>query len=160
MGDGNFDRVWFQELLSPDDVVFEDDVHLLTGAVAEKLSREEEAGENDEVEVDGGDAGGDERTDDGSDETGDEDEKRDEDERDEAGKTTTLRLEGTVPPEAWNRIGIKILTKMNSGIDLQAGVDLSVTVERGRAPEMLRELRLAVNDLGLKDRLRVTKETD
>ena len=33
--------------------------------------------------------------------------------------TTTLRLVGTVPPEAWNRIGFKILAKMKSGVDLQ-----------------------------------------
>ena len=158
VGDGDFDRIWFQELLSPDDVVFEDDVHLLTRAVAEKLSREEEEDELDEDEVHGGEAGRDDDIDGGDDETGDEDEKGDEDEHDESGKTTTLRLEGTVPPEAWNRIGFKILTKMKSGVDLQAGVDLSVTVDRGRASEMLRELRLAVNDLGLKDRLRVRRD--
>lgn len=107
-----------------------------------------------------GEAGGDDDIDDGGDETGDEDEKGDEDRDDESGRTTTLRLEGTVPPEAWNRIGFKILTKMKSGIDLQAGVDLPVTVDRGRAAEMLRELRLAVNDLGLGDRLRVRRESD
>jgi len=159
VGDGKFDRVWFQELLSPDDVVFEDDVLLLTRAVAEKLSREEEPGEDDEDEVDG-EAEGDDDIDDGGDERGDEDEKGDEDQHDESGETTTLRLEGTVPPEAWNRIGFKILTKMKSGIDLQAGVHLSVTVDRGRAAEMLRELRLAVNDLGLKDRLRVRRDEE
>lgn len=156
VGDGDFDRVWFRELLAPDDVVFEDDVHLLTRAVAEKLSREEESAEDDGDEVDGGEAGGDDGIVDGTDETDDEDEKGHEDEDDKAGGTT-LRLEGTVPPEAWNRIGFKILTKMKSGVDLQASVNLSVTVDGGRAAEMLRELRLAVNDLGLKDRLRVSK---
>ena len=81
-------------------------------------------------------------------------------EHDESDKTTTLRLVGTVPPEAWNRIGFKILTKMKSGIDLLAGIDLSVTVDRGMAAEMLRELGLAVNDLGQKDRLRVRRDDE
>jgi len=55
---------------------------------------------------------------------------------------------------------LKVLPKMKSGIDQQAGVEFSVTVDRGRVAEMLRELRLAVNDLGLKDRLRVRKDEE
>ena len=162
MGEGNFDRVWFRELLTPDDVVFEDDVYLLTGALVEKLSCDEASGKDDEHETDDGiEGGGDDDMDDGADQSEDEDEKGGEDEEDdESDKTTTLRLVGTVPPEAWNRIGFKILTKMKSGIDLQAGIDLSVTVDRARAAEMMRELRLAVNDLGLKDRLRVRKDDE
>ena len=160
--DGGFDRVWFKELLVPDEVVFEDGVYLLTRAVAGKRSREDESEGDDEEGVKGGDdagaddgAGG-EGTDDGYGEDGDGD--QDEEEDDDTDGTTSLRLVGSVPPEAWNRIGFKILTKMKSGIDLRAGIDLSVTVDRGRAAEMLRELRLAVNDLGLKDRLRVKKD--
>ena len=162
-GDGGFDRVWFKELLAPDEVVFEGDVYLLTRAVAEKLSREGESGEDDEGDVDGGAEAGDD--DDAGDDASDEADFKDEEGAD-AGQdgdvvgTTTLRLVGTVPPEAWNRIGFKVLTKMKSGLDLQAGVDLSVTVDRSRAAEMTRELRLAVNDLGLKDRLRVQRVDD
>ena len=158
-GDGGFDRVWFKELLAPDEVVFEDDVHLLTPEVAERLSREEQSGEYEEGETGGEDGDGDgDGRDDREDGFGEADEKEDGDSDESAGGTATLRLAGTVPPEAWNRIGFKILTKMKSGIDLQAGVDLSVTVDRGRAAEMVRELRLAVDDLGLKDRLRVGRE--
>ena len=160
-GDGNFDRVWFRGLLTPDDVVFENDVYLLAGALAEKLSRDDPSGEGDEEETDEGREAGDDEDDldHGTDEADDEDQESDEDE-DESHRTTTLRLVGTVPPEAWNRIGFKILTKMKSGIDLQARIDLSVTVDRARAAEMIRELRLAVNDLGLKDRLRVRKDDE
>ena len=151
-GDGGFDRVWFKELLAPDEVLFEDDVYLLTRVLAERLCRDA-SGEDDEDEA----GGGDEVDDDTGDDTSDgEDGEADEGGQDgDAVGTTTLRLVGTVPPEAWNRIGFKVLTKMKSGVDLQAAVDLSVTVDRARAAEMLRELRLAVNDLGLKDRLRV-----
>ena len=163
MGGGNFDRVWFRELLTPDDIVFEDDVYLLTGALAEKLSRDEVSGEDDEEETNQGrEAGDDDDVVDGeTDDTDDQDQEGDEDEDDEeSDRTTTLRLVGTVPPEAWNRVGFKILTKMKSGLDLQVGIDLSVTVDRGRAAEMMRELRLAVNDVGLKDRLRVKKDEE
>ena len=147
VGDGDFDRVWFRELLTPDDVVFEDDVYLLTRAVAEKLSREEESHGDEEEGFEGGDETGDEEDKDG----------HEDEEDDDTDGPTALRLAGTVPPEAWNRIGLKILTKMKSGVDLEARIDLSVTVDRRRATEMMRELRLAVNDLGLKDRLRVRK---
>lgn len=156
-GDGGFDRVWFKELLPPDEVVFEGDVYLLTRTVAEKLSRE---GESDEEEMEDGDeARDDDAGDDQSDGADGEDEEGADDRQDgEVVGTIRLRLVGTVPPEAWNRIGFKVLTKMKSGLDLQAGIDLSVTVDRARAAEMTRELRLAVNDLGLQDRLRVLRD--
>jgi len=153
--DGSFDRVWFGDLLSPEEVVFEDGVYLITGAVAEKLVRIDASGKDEGDDKDPDDNGS---GDDIVDHDTDEDEKGDEEAED--GGSATLRLVGTVPPEAWNRIGFKILTKMKSGHDLQAGIDLSVTVDQSRTAEMLRELRLAVADLGLKDRLRVRKDEE
>jgi len=156
--DGSFDRVWFKDLLPPDEVVFEDGVYLIAGAVAEKLSRIDASEEDDRDETDLDDDGTDDDiVDQEIDEDGQDDEEGDDGGPDE---TTTLRLVGTVPPEAWNRIGFKILTKMKSGHDLLAGIDLSVTVDQGRAAEMLRELRLAVADLGLRDRLRVRRDEE
>ncbi len=42
----------------------------------------------------------------------------------------------------------------------EARIDLSVTVDRRRAGLMGRELRRVVDDLGLKDRLRVRRDGD
>ena len=156
-GNRNFERVWFRELLTPDDVVFEDDVYLISASVAQELLRDDQSGEDDGDETDDGEDPG--VTDGGTDEVGEENEEGGEGEdAEERDKTITLRLVGTVPPEAWNRIGYKVLTKMKAGHDLLASIDLSATVDPHQAEEMVRALRLAVNDLGLKDRIRIRKE--
>lgn len=56
-------------------------------------------------------------------------------------------------PEVWNRIGIKLLPKLRSGSDLKIGVDFSVTIDAAVARSMEAELRQALADLGLTDRL-------
>ena len=70
---------------------------------------------------------------------------------------TTLRLVGTVPPEVWNRFGIKILPKLRSGDDLSVGIEFSVSVGSAFAKNMETELRQILNDLGLGDRVRVER---
>lgn len=47
---------------------------------------------------------------------------------------------------------------MESSHDLQADVDLSVTIDRGRAADTVCEFRWAVNELGPRDGLRVRRE--
>lgn len=43
----------------------------------------------------------------------------------QAAETKTLRLVGTVPREVWNRLGTKLLPKLQAGSNLQIGVDFS-----------------------------------
>ena len=50
--------------------------------------------------------------------------------------TVTLRLKGTVPPESWNMMGIRILTKLQSGAGLNLAVDLSVEVDSEVLPSL------------------------
>ena len=68
---------------------------------------------------------------------------------------TTLRLAGTVPPEVWNRLGTRLLPKLRSGKELSVGIELSVTVDAQSAPNLETEMRQALQDLGLSDRVRV-----
>ena len=68
---------------------------------------------------------------------------------------TILRLAGSVPPEVWNRIGIKLLPKLRSANQLTLSIDLSVTVGSQFAPNMETELRQILNDLGLSERVRI-----
>ena len=68
-----------------------------------------------------------------------------------------LRLVGTVPPELWNRVGIKVLPKLRSGDDLNVGIELSVSVGSQFAKNMEAELMQILDDLGLSDRVRLEK---
>ncbi len=72
--------------------------------------------------------------------------------------TTTLRLVGTIPREVWNRLGTKVLPKLQSGSDLQIGVNFSVSVKADLAGAMLSELRQVLDELGLGDKVQIKAE--
>ena len=140
-----YERLWFEELISPDEVAFESGVFLLTKAKARALKAGEE-GEPGSGEVpqpvEGPVPGpGPAPEPEPSPVTG--------------GKTRTIRLVGTVPPEVWNRLGTKILPKLRSGSELKIGVDLSVTVGADSATTLSSDLRQILQDLGLAETLRI-----
>ena len=60
-----------------------------------------------------------------------------------------------MPPEAWNRLGTKILPKLRSGDDLSVGVEFSVSVDAAVVQSLQEELRQALAELGLGDQVRV-----
>ena len=64
-------------------------------------------------------------------------------------KTVKIRLAGSVPLEAWNRLGTKIIPKFRSGKNPEATVALSVEVDAGQAAQVLADLRQLLDDLGL-----------
>jgi hypothetical protein len=141
--DGAFERVWFQEPISAEEVVFESEVFLLTKAQAQALKsgvpiptpvpgptpRVPEPGPKPEpgpapqpgVEV----------------------------------ATKTIRLVGTVPPEMWNRLGMKLLPRLRSGSDLKVCVEFTVTVRRNDAESFTSDLRQILGDLGLSDNMHI-----
>jgi hypothetical protein len=139
--DGSYERVWFQDLVAPDEVAFEADVFLLRKIAAEALkagappvpvSLPEPPPEPKPAlppkpgfePVPGA-------------------------------ETKTIRLVGTVPPEVWNRLGTKILPKLRSASDLRVGVDFSVTVDVGAAGSLTSDLRQILDDLGLRETVRI-----
>ena len=73
----------------------------------------------------------------------------------QVGQRTTVRLKGTVPPEAWNRPGTKMLPKLRSGDDLSVGIELSVSVDAAVGQSLQGDLRQALAELGLTEQLRV-----
>src|SRR5438445_3830648 len=109
--DGNYDRVWFQELLAPDEVAFEAGVFLLRKIAAEALKAGTPPSPAPEPQAQPGPGPVVSPQPLGAlppePETG-------------AG-TKTIRLVGTVAPEIWNRLGTRILPKLRSGSDLQTG---------------------------------------
>ncbi|HEY6366833.1 MAG TPA: hypothetical protein VI585_18800 [Candidatus Binatia bacterium] len=70
---------------------------------------------------------------------------------------TTLRLSGTLPPEVWNRLGTKLITKLRSGNDLKIDVGFSVSIDAKLAGNFESELRQILEDLGLADKIRIEK---
>ena len=141
--DGTYDRVWFEEQISSDEVSFDAGVFLLTKAKAKalKVGAKAEPGavvspvpepvieEVEEIER--------------------------ERESEPGVQTRTLRLVGTVPPEIWNRLGTKIIPKLKSGSDLKIGIDFSITINTESARGLESELRQIIEDLGLSNKIRI-----
>lgn len=66
-------------------------------------------------------------------------------------------LAGTVPPEVWNRLGVKVLPTLRSGKDRSVGIEFSVSVGLQSAQDVETELKQILHDLGLGDRVRVER---
>jgi hypothetical protein len=143
--DGTYERVWFGEVVAPDEVAFEANLFLLRKVAAEALK----AGAPQEpVPVPGLEPGpGPVSPPQPGRAPGPEPER--------GVQTTTLRLVGTVPPEVWNRLGTKILPKLRSGTDLRVGVEFSVTVNASSAGSLASELRQVLQELGLAELVRI-----
>ncbi|NMC20499.1 MAG: ATP-binding protein [Thermogutta sp.] len=136
--DGNYERVWFQEPVTSDEVAFEPDVFLLTKAKAQGLkvvgSPTPCPAPQPSSPVPTGPAP-----------------------EPEPGpqplpglQTRTIRLVGDIRPELWNRLGTKIVPKLRSmGEDLRIGVNFSVTVPAETVPALERELRQILQELEL-----------
>ena len=148
-GAGRFDRVWYDELLDPAEVTFDDDVFLIARARAQELTAGETEEEEDDFER--------ERDDDATD---------DEDvtihDADAGAKDTpaqaTIRLAGSVPPEVWNRLGTRLLPKLRSGDRLDVRVEFVMDVRADRAGSLVAETRQILEDLGVGERVRVQRE--
>lgn len=144
--DGSYERVWFQDLVAPDDVAFESEVFLLTKGKAASLKS---GAEVPPAPTSGGaplpGAGGGPApvpppfaptpvpT----------------------GATRTLRLVGVVPPELWNRLGTKIIPKLRSGSEVKVGIDFSVSVKEENAAALSTELGQILHELGLAGTVRI-----
>jgi hypothetical protein len=144
--DGTYERVWFHDSVTADEVAFESGVFLLTKAKAQALKAgvpEPAPGPEPPPpilvpEPGPGLAPGPEPT--------------------PGAPTKTIRLIGAIPPEMWNRLGTKVLSKLRSGSDLRVGIDLSVTVNREVAASLTADLRQILDDLGLTDKVRIDAE--
>jgi hypothetical protein len=139
--DGTYERVWFREPVTTDEVAFEVGVFLLTKATAQALRagvptpapgpEPQPSPPVPDPEPEPGPA------------------------PTPVVQTKTIRLIGAVPPEVWNRLGTKVLPKLRSGSDLRVGVDFSVTVNRDVAGSLTSDLRQILDDLGLADKVRI-----
>jgi hypothetical protein len=141
--DGTYERMWFQEMVPPDEVAFDAGVFLLRKATAESLKAGQPATPASIPEPEpsppttptpGPTPGS------GSEPTS---------------LMRTLRLSGSVPPEVWNRLGTKILPKLRSGSELKIGLEFTVKVSADSANSMATELRQILQELGLAESVKV-----
>ena len=68
-----------------------------------------------------------------------------------------LQVSGTVPLELWNRFGNWIIPKLRTGKDLTAEMNFSVEFDASRAKSLEAELRQALAELNLDNRVRVRR---
>ena len=144
-GDGNYERAWYKEPVGADEVAFESGVFLLTRAKAEYLRTPQE----------GPTQPGTKTTPTSGPVSGTCTEREDPPAPPVTGGRATLRLKGTVPPEAWNRLGTRILPKLRSGDNLSVGVDFSVSVDASLSQGIQLALKQALADLGLQEQVSV-----
>ena len=145
--DGTYERVWFDEPMSPDEIAFDGNVFLLTKSRAKELRKAATAAPLEPaVPV----TSEDKSTSDSP------SENRETKSPPTQEASRTIRIKGTVPPETWNRIGTKLLPKLKSGTDLKVDAEFSVTIASGSASHLEAEIRQILQDLGLSDQLSVT----
>jgi hypothetical protein len=138
--DGTYQRIWFEDAISVDEVAFETDVFLL---------RKEKAGELKKGIIVPGPPVGPEPEPPKPPEPPEGTEPRPEP------GSRTIRVAGVVPPELWNRFGTKILPKLRSGDKLSVGVDFRVTLKSNTAENIKSELNQIIEDLGLWDEIEI-----
>jgi hypothetical protein len=142
---GGYDRVWYAEPIGAEEVAFESNVLLLNKSAAQRLR-----GEGTPEAPTPATTVSEPRP------TAPQDEGGEPGEGGPSGsRKVTLRLVGDVPPESWNRVGMKILTKLRSGDGLRVGVELSVSIDVSVAGHTQKEILLALQELGLDKRVRV-----
>jgi hypothetical protein len=140
--DGAYERIWFQEMIAPDEVAFEADVFLLRKVTAEARKAGQPATTAPTPEPKPGPTTPEPGPTPGSG-------------LQPTGMTRTLRLSGSVPPEVWNRLGTKILPKLRSGSELKIGLEFAVTVSADAANGLATELRQILQELGLAEAVKV-----
>ena len=137
--DGTYERVWYAEPLGPEEVSFEANVFLLLKAKALKTKTAPQPEREDTTQP-----------------PPQPQPPPLPDLQPPPGlQEKTLRLVGVVPPEIWNRLGVKLLAKLSTGENLKVGVDFSVTVKGEIAQSMETELHQALEDLGLQHSIRI-----
>jgi hypothetical protein len=161
--DGDYNRIWFNEPISPDEITFDADVYLLQKFKAAELKMKAQRGKAEPSESPAnqpalnpdvfGVPGGENKpqpitTPTETSATGSQPESA-------KPASQTIHLSGNIPSEVWNRLGTKIIPKLKSAGDLQIGLEFTVTVSSDAAPTLQTELRQILDDLGLEGKVRV-----
>jgi hypothetical protein len=142
--DGSYQRLWFQEPVDPADVIFDQDVFLLTKQQGEALRQADqqpppENGEN-----------ADDDTPPKPDPQPEPEPSPDPTTGSGPGKVR-VRVSGSIPPEVWSRFGTKILPKLKVGENLAIDVSLSADIRSDAAAGLQHDVGQVLQDLDLND---------
>jgi hypothetical protein len=138
--DGTYERVWYREMISRDEVSFESDVFLLLKKKAEVTKSKPDIPPVPEPPT----------------ATSPESESPQESTPKPISSTPrTFHISGEIPPEIWNRFGTKILPKLRNGTNLKVGINFVVTVEGDFAQRFEAELQQILEDMGLRDQVQI-----
>lgn len=144
---GCYERVWFKELLPPDEIVFDSNLFLLLSSKAKALKLSPDTPvpvppvgpvapplfPEAETEEPGQEGKG----------------------------AHIITISGTIPPELWNRFGTKILPKIRQAKEVKLGLNFSATYE-GKGDSynnLIMELNQLIDDLGLADKIKIEVTT-
>ena len=143
---GAYERIWFEEPVAPEEIVFQPNVFLLRRERARSLKKPLHHEPGPVVDV-VGDPG-----------------PPPSPPSEEGGSAVAsapgsgpkrIRLAGSIPPEVWNRLGARVLPKLRSGSGLTVSVGFSVVVTEEVAASLASDLQQTLRDLGLSDLLRI-----
>ncbi len=142
--DGSFERVWFSEIIGPEEVTFDKGVFLLTKATAKKLKASPEPPPGPSPQPPSLPEPPATPTPEPTPEP--------------ASASITVRVSGIIAPEAWNRFGTKVLPKLKQGKGLAIQVSLSSQFEGPAGATVQGDLTQALEELGLGPGVKVTGE--
>lgn len=129
--DGTFDRVWFKEPLSAEEVAFDSHTFLIlrdkAQAMASPPPTEEVKKEPQEEPITVIEESG----------------------RHSDGGPVILRFTGTVPPEPWNKLGTRLIPKLRSGKRVELVIAASVEVQSASQKNLVDEIKQILSELGL-----------
>lgn len=150
---GGFDRVWFNQPLPPADVTFDSGVFLLTKQRAQSLkSTMPLTAESIQLQSASNPAPVSASTAPTTAALSGQ--------KGVLGKSSTLKLSGTIPPDIWNRLGTKLLPKLRSGENLRIGLDFTVELESQLLQNIESDLLRLIDELGLTGQVRISHDEE
>ena len=142
-GQGSFIRSWYRRIIPADEVAFNSDTFLITRAKAEQMLAPPEPKLEPEQKRDPQPLPDPRPTpDDGG-----------QQQIPTAPQETTLRLRGSVPPESWNMVGRRIVTRLQQGHQLKIEVTLTSEVDPALLPSLKGDIQQALEDLKLDEQV-------
>jgi len=149
-GDGKYQRFWYKEEVSPDEVMFDYGVFLLRKDTATEYAEQTSGKQGTSVVVPG---------------TPPAKPTPLEGQPAPSYPTTTqpsataaksiVTLSGPIPPELWNRLGTSLITKLRGAGDLKAEVSFTVEVDTQRVKQLEEDIRRVLGELGIPDRIHI-----
>jgi Protein of unknown function (DUF499) len=154
--EGGYSRVWFSELLPPEEISFDSDVYLLLGKTAAELKKSNgrlAVVEPSTTEAPTASGSGSEPP--AGPLFGRPEEPSSAGATSAQAKTRTLRISGEIPTEVWNRLGRTLLPKLKTGTELRLSIDASIQIEVGSSDGLRQEIEQILRDLNLAEKVKI-----